>query len=60
MDSTFTFEVHVHWEDHPDLIQDMPINVTVETYYGMTGFDTKDIQYIVDLETPTISEVMSL
>lgn len=57
MDSTFTFEVHIHWEEHPDLIQDMPINVTVETYFGMTGFETKDIQYIVDLETPTISEM---
>ncbi|PIK48012.1 hypothetical protein BSL78_15113 [Apostichopus japonicus] len=57
IDSTFTFEVQVHYEDHPDLVQGMEINVTVEANYGWTGFLTEDVNYVLELETPTIEEM---
>ncbi|PIK56284.1 hypothetical protein BSL78_06812 [Apostichopus japonicus] len=57
IDSTFTFEVQVHYEDHPDLVQGMEINVTVEANYGWTGFLTEDVKYVLELETPTIEEL---
>lgn len=35
----------------------MEINVTVEANYGWTGYLTEDVNYVLELETPTIEEV---